>query len=250
MAWQRTLQLDLYSALKIRFFMSEWYFSKNGQQEGPVTQQQIEALVRAGQLDPAVTHVWHEGLANWQTFEESGLIVETAAIPSPRVAPSAGGSPYLAPREPIYSTVRQGYEVEAQYPGYGRLRFFLTLMAVTVVLYAIMFIAIFAAFSGGAEGGAGAAISVTVILLMLGMVAGSLYIYRQRVINLGMSGWAVLWTFVPFLNIWIGWRMIACPAGYEHHRTLDTAGKVISGIFIGFFALAIIANILAAFLQS
>lgn len=229
--------------------MLEWYFSKDGQQEGPVTQQQIQALIRVGQLDPSATHVWHEGLANWQTLEESGLMVEVPVIASPRVAPSAGGTPNLAPRQHIYPSVRQAYEVEAQYPGYRRLRYFLTLMVVLPVFFAIVLIVMLGMFSGGGDGGVIAA-TVTFIILALGMVAGSLYIYYQRVINLGMSGWAVLWTFVPFLNIWIGWRMIACPAGYEHHRTLDKAGKVISGIFIGFFALGIIANILAAFLQN
>lgn len=43
------------------------------------------------------------------------------------------------------------------------------------------------------------------------------------------------------MNIWIHWRLMACPAGYEAHRTLDTAGKVITGLGIGFFALGILA---------
>ena len=51
------------------------------------------------------------------------------------------------------------------------------------------------------------------------MFAACLFVAYQRVKNLGMSGWALLWTLVPFMNVWIGWRMIACPAGYEDHRT-------------------------------
>jgi len=41
------------------------------------------------------------------------------------------------------------------------------------------------------------------------------------------------------MNIWIGWRMMACPEGYEDHRTLDTPGKVLSGIWIALMVLAI-----------
>ena len=82
------------------------------------------------------------------------------------------------------------------------------------------------------------------------MMIVSLFIAYKRVKNLGMSGWALLWGIVPFMNIWIGWRMIACPAGYENHRTLDTAGKVISGIMIGLVGLAVVANIIAVIMQS
>lgn len=57
-------------------------------------------------------------------------------------------------------------------------------------------------------------------------------------------------TFVPFMNIWITWRMFACPSGYDDHRTLDTPAKVISGIIGGLLGLGILANILGVVLQS
>jgi uncharacterized membrane protein YhaH (DUF805 family) len=79
---------------------------------------------------------------------------------------------------------------------------------------------------------------VFVILSILFMIA-TLYVGAQRTKNLGMSGAAILWTFVPIMNLWIGWRMIACPEGYEDHRTLDVPGKVISGLWIGMIVLAI-----------
>jgi hypothetical protein len=64
-----------------------------------------------------------------------------------------------------------------------------------------------------------------------------------------MSGWAMLWSLVPIMNLWIGWRMIACPAGYEDHRQLDTAAKVITGIWVGSVVLSIILNIFAVIAQ-
>ena len=48
--------------------MEEWFFTKDGQQDGPVTPLQIQALAKAGQLDPATTHVWREGMADWKIW--------------------------------------------------------------------------------------------------------------------------------------------------------------------------------------
>jgi uncharacterized membrane protein YhaH (DUF805 family) len=223
--------------------MEQWFFTKDGQQEGPVTPQQIRALANAGQLDLATTLVWQEGLDDWKSLEESGLFAsDSLSVPSSAHSPTTG-SPYLAPAQ-----IRREFSVNIEYPGYGRLRYFLTSMVVAVIAYAIMFAVIFAMLSGGSDGiGAGGA---SLIILALAVIAVSFYIAYQRVQNLGMSGWAILWLLVPIISMWMTWRMVACPPGYEYHRTLDTAGKVISGIFAGFIALAFIVNIIAAVAQS
>ncbi len=231
--------LDPPDADEIRTCMEQWYFTKDGQQEGPVTPEQINALAKAGQLDPATTHVWREGMADWKTLADSGLLSDAAAL-----APVAK-NPYLASEQ-----IAQGTGRPVHYPGYGRLRYFLTYLAITVVFYAILFVVMFAAFSGGVGEGMGAAAVIVIFIAGLVMMVVSFFAAYQRVKNLGMSGWALLWTLVPFVNFWIGWRMIACPPGYEDHRTLDTAGKVISGIMVGFVGLAVVANIVAVALQN
>jgi uncharacterized membrane protein YhaH (DUF805 family) len=250
----RFVFLDRSNSIRLREAMEQWFFSKGGQQEGPVTPQQIQALAAAGQLDPATTFVWHEGLADWQALGDSGLLAGAAAparaLPAPPVAASFGGNPYTPPREAYQPPVRKELEFAPQYPGYGRLRYFLTNLIITVVFYAIMFAVIFAALGSGGGEGAGGAIMIVILVLGLGVMVVSFYTAYQRVKNLGMSGWALLWTLVPIMNMWIGWRMFACPAGYEDHRTLDTAGKVISGIVIGLIALMIVANIIVAVSQS
>jgi uncharacterized membrane protein YhaH (DUF805 family) len=232
--------------------MEHWFFTKDGGQEGPVTPELIKGLANAGQLDPATTLVWHEGMADWKTLAESGLLatggLPTPTLPTPRAMDPVTVSPYLASEQ-----IAQGTGRPVHHPGYGRLRYFLTNLVVTVVFYAVMMIVIFAALAsggGGGSNGAGAAVGIGIFVGALIMMAISFLVAYQRVKNLGMSGWALLWTLVPFVNIWIGWRMIACPAGYEDHRTLDTAGKVTTGIMAGFIGLVVVANILAVVLQS
>jgi len=52
----------------------------------------------------------------------------------------------------------------------------------------------------------------------------SLYYGLQRLTNLGMSRWWYLGYCVPLLNLWIGYRCFACPAGFAYHKKLDGAG--------------------------
>jgi len=73
---------------------------------------------------------------------------------------------------------------------------------------------------------------------VVGFAVG-MYLAVLRLKNLGYSGWWALGMLVPFLNILVALRCIACPEGYADHKTLDTAAKVILGIFLGLFVLAI-----------
>lgn len=222
--------------------MNEWYFAKDGQQEGPVTEQQIIALVSAGALDPASALVWREGLSDWKFLAESGILPATGAV-GPVTAMTTAENPYLVTERTRNSLSETPREVNAEYPGYGRLRYFLSTIVITVVFYGILFALVFASLSGNGSGGGSAAGMLLIVLLM---IVSSVYIGLQRLKNLGMSGWAILWALVPFMNIWIAWRMMACPAGYEDHRTMDTAAKVITGLWVGLLVLSIGGNIIAA----
>ena len=56
----------------------DWYYAQNGQQVGPVSESQLEALIQSGQVN-AATPVWHQGLGDWQPLQA--------------VRPAGGGSP-------------------------------------------------------------------------------------------------------------------------------------------------------------
>ena len=222
--------------------MNQWYIAKDGQQEGPVTAQQIAALAKAGTLDPTSTLVWHEGLPDWKTLAESGLLSLPGAV-TPVAAKPVSENPYLVTERTRTTLEEPRRDIPIEYPGYGRLRYFLSITVVMVVFYAILLALVFAMFSTNGSGGGAAAAMLLIVLLMVG---ASVHIALKRLKNLGMSGWAILWTLVPIMNFWIGWRLIACPAGYENHRTMDTAAKVITGLWIGMMVLSFAVNIIAA----
>ena len=63
--------------------MSQWFYRKDNQQQGPITQEQLAQLAAAGQLRPTDL-VWREGMAQWQTASSvGGLFAPGAASPPP-----------------------------------------------------------------------------------------------------------------------------------------------------------------------
>lgn len=235
--------------------MSEWYLSRSGEQEGPFTAAQIGEFLSSGQLRASEAHAWKEGMAEWKTIAESGVLAEAAmsgtgaaarTVPTPSAQPvqqAQAGLSAAAPLNPYTApSVTQAAVVQPEvgrYPGFGRLAYVGMQILLMIVLLVLVFIA--SAVTGQDLQGAG----IATLLVLLVSTAGGIYIGLKRVQNLGMSGWAILWSFVPIMNIWIGWRALACPEGYEDHRQLDTAGKVITGLWIALIALAVLGNIVA-----
>ncbi|MEO5716569.1 MAG: GYF domain-containing protein [Luteolibacter sp.] len=228
--------------------MSSWYFSKDGQQEGPVTAGQIVALVNASTLDPAVTQVWREGLADWIPLQQSPVFDEARSLPAPTIAPVkpvVPATPYIVSPQALASSRANRPEMPLEYPGIGRLAYFLISMGLCIVFYAILFVIIFASLRS--DSGAGMAMGALLVGLLFAV--GFFFLAVKRIVNLGMSGWAILWALVPFMNLWIHWRLLACPAGYQDHLTLDTAGKIITGLWIGMFALAFLAPVIGGLIR-
>jgi hypothetical protein len=46
-----------------------------------------------------------------------------------------------------------------------------------------------------------------------------------------MSRWWYLANFVPILNLWVGYRCFACPAGYAFHKKLDGVGVALAILY-------------------
>ena len=56
-----------------------------------------------------------------------------------------------------------------------------------------------------------------------------------------MSRWWYLANFVPFLNLWVGYRSFACPAGYAYHKKLDGAGVFLAIVYWLMLAVSLLA---------
>jgi len=67
----------------------------------------------------------------------------------------------------------------------------------------------------------------------------------NRLRNIGMSGWWSVGMLVPIANVYLGVKCLACPEGYQDTKKLDSAGKVIAGIFIGVLTFCITVIVIA-----
>lgn len=80
--------------------MADWYYAKNGQQQGPVTSAQLKQLASSGQIGPDDL-VFREGGTQWVAastvaglFPAGGAAATTARPPS---SPGGGAAPASAP---------------------------------------------------------------------------------------------------------------------------------------------------------
>src|SRR5215471_10889244 len=74
---RRLFPLALMVALKQKHPMN-WFYAINGQQHGPVSEEQLDALIAAGTVT-ATTLVWREGMAGWQPLQSARTAATGAA---------------------------------------------------------------------------------------------------------------------------------------------------------------------------
>jgi hypothetical protein len=74
--------------------MADWYYTKNGQQQGPVNDAELKRLASTGQLTPQ-DMIWKEGMANWLPATAIKGLFGAAAS-----APSGAQKPVPKPVEP------------------------------------------------------------------------------------------------------------------------------------------------------
>ena len=68
-----------------------WFYAQNGQQAGPVADEELAHLVQSGIITPT-TLVWHSGLAGWQPYS-----AVSATLPVPVGVPVGAGAGGYAP---------------------------------------------------------------------------------------------------------------------------------------------------------
>ncbi len=210
-------------------FMSEmaadaWFYTREGEKIGPVTLSDLRIKASEGALNPRLDMVWTKGMDGWKPSGEiEGLFERRAA---------SQASVELAPPADRY--VPQGEESAAEmmnhqgdWPGARRRSFF-----VMTCLFPTLWMFGLAAATPFLEGKLGDRIMEFVPLVaMVVLVVAVLYFAVRRLINLGMSGWWIIGSFVPFLNVWVNYRCFACPGGYAYHKKLDGVGVFLAIVY-------------------
>lgn len=223
-----------------------WYFTCGEQQLGPVEFATLKERAASGELNPRGDMVWGPGMADWKRAGEVEGLFERVAKDAepPPLAPLGGGKtgppvdPYAAglpPEADPFAGVLAG-----GYGGTTRGRYFLWTVVVPIVLPAL--VGFLMPFVKPAVG------DVAVQWISLGTMVfvwvASLWATLGRFPNLAMSRWWFLGLFLPLLNLWLGYRLFACPPGYALHKEMDTAGKVLAVVYWGLLLLGLAALVL------
>jgi hypothetical protein len=188
----------------------EWYFSRDGQQSGPLTYDELKAKADAGALLPRKDLVWKEGMSDWRPVGEIQGLFDRRII-----APVAETTHNDDTSDLYYG----GGDAE-EWPGFGRGRYLFTVFVLPFLLnFGI------AAAKPLLDSQIGAQVAGYLVLgVMILSVIVVIQATLERFANLGMSKLWFFGQFVPILNIWLGHRTIACPAGYADHKKMDGIG--------------------------
>ena len=216
-----------------------WFFSRDGQQSGPLTYRDLKEKADEGVLRPRTDLIWKEGMAEWRPIGEiEGLFERQPLVkPEPAAEPYKGGAVAQDPAQPGGSTADPGL-----WPGVRR-RLFLpgVFLFPTLWVFGLGFV----------PGLVGARLDPALmekILLAANLVPLLVvfYLVVQRFANLGMSRWWFLGGVIPFLNIWLKYRLISCPAGYAVHKKMDGPGIFLAILYWSLVSLVVVAFVVVA----
>jgi hypothetical protein len=218
----------------------EWYVTHEGRQFGPVSMDDLKYEAERGELNPRLDMIWKNGMEDWiPAGDLDGLFEknrEAADIEKAKEAPAT------AIAKPEKKNKKTHTQIPGEWEGTGRSAFLF-------ISYVLPFLLVFG-ISLGAPLLAGKidqniiGIVGTVAMFVLSIMI--IFVSINRFPNLAMSRWWWFGLMVPFLNFWVSYRMIACPAGYAEHKKLDTVGWILSIFYwlvIAFFAIAFLGII-------
>jgi hypothetical protein len=222
---------------------SAWFYSRDGERIGPVAFAELRAKAMNSELRPRTDMVWTQGMAEWKPAGEiDGLFgkpgdsgdQKSLAPPTERYVPPKGES------------VEDVMLREGGWGGARRRSFLFAAVFFPVFWHAALPIA---ASMLTRELGPEIVYYLVFIGSFLPPVV-AIYVGILRLVNLGMSRWWILAHFVPGLNLWLGYRTCACPAGYAWHKKLDGIGVFLSIVYwllvlIGLLALAAFVAMMA-----
>ncbi|MEP4078548.1 GYF domain-containing protein [Haloferula sp.] len=207
----------------------EWYVSRSGQRFGPVTYAELEDSAKAGRLEPRTDMVIGGDLTEWKPAGDVAGLYEKA---SPTENDELEGDPtgHTPPKGSLADSgsfdFNKGEGQTLKLPGAPRLGYFLG-VTVLPTLIIVGLGKVMPQIQGviGKDYGGWAEFLIFLAPLVVVIIT------VKRFQNLAMTGWWWFGLLVPFLNLWLYYRLFACPAGYAYTKKLDVIGKVLAVIY-------------------
>lgn len=149
---------------------AQWHIAINGQQQGPMTQAQLQGMINARRVPPG-SLIWRDGMAGWQPFES---VPEFARAGGPPAMPPGRAPQY--PRHAPNPSQPYGTERTNSNPNHGKIPGIVIAGFILVFLCTIVGIILCAVGLGEAkrrEAGVGlawAGIIIGIVWIVLGII--------------------------------------------------------------------------------
>lgn len=214
-----------------------WFFSRDGHQSGPITFAELKEKADEGALRPRHDLAWTAGMPEWKPVGEIDGLFERRVPTTTSVAQSLTGEPQ--PSEPAAWPTQEGTAQE-EWPGTRRRGYLFA-----ILIFPILWSIVIGFAKPLLEAQFGKALSSDA-LMVIGFVPSLVILWTsiQRFANLGMSRLWLLANFVPILNLWVGYRSFACPAGYAQHKKMDGVGIFLAIVYWLLVAVTIAALVI------
>lgn len=209
----------------------EWYYSLHGQNNGPLSKEELKEAVWKPGMNPRSTLVWSPSMDQWKPLTDVPELrpekqAQETLSPMPQTM-----NPYQAP---AVAEARLGRELAAahqlEYSGLQRKGFAIWMLVVLPLVYLLEFYLESAIETTG----------FATTIRWIGIFA-FVFVMSARLKNLGMNGNWFFGLLVPGLNLWLYYRSYCCPQGYDDHGTMDGPGKVLRVVYWSITGLLILA---------
>ncbi|MCU0795074.1 MAG: GYF domain-containing protein [Akkermansiaceae bacterium] len=254
--------------------MNHWYYSKGGQQFGPVPESELLRMASSGEIQPATDLVWREGMNDWQPATQAlpslaaspGIRPNTTGVLAKPAPAAAASNPYAAPIHfDIYSSTEHLLPpVKPASFLLGAIPYCLGILGILGFYGWFIWVVIRTSESPVATEPSLAELSVfgigllgSFLVLMIGYVIALIHLHRAWVLlqpnsHHSTPGRAVGFLFIPFYNLyWVfvaywrwaqDWNRLVAFSG-KH----PAAPKMSEGIFLTHAILFVASGVLGIF---
>lgn len=206
-----------------------WFYTHQGERIGPVSFAELRIKALESTLNQQRDMVWTNGMTEWKRAWEITGLFDKQPAPAPQESFEQESLAQVAESytPPQHELVNKTMSPESEWPGARRRSFLIATIFFPVVwgfCWPVGLGILTKVFGPEITGVIG--IGAACLPLLVGIYFG-----LMRLVNLGMSRWWLLANFVPILNLWVGFRCFACPAGYVYHKKLGGAGVVLALLY-------------------
>ncbi len=216
-----------------------WFILHENERYGPFTVQQLKEGALDYELHPRYDMAWQEGMADWIPAGEVEGLFEKIGSPKKEAEEHQDHKKKKHKKEEKEQDTTSPFGEdefaeepsndydEMEWEGVSRggyiffIYFFPVLWLVGLTYLSKMLPGIF---------GPEIAPIITACLAFLPLILGIIAII-QRLDNLAMRRLWFFGLFAPILNLWLGYRLFACPPGYAEHKRLGALGWILSLLY-------------------